>query len=79
MPFVRMKGLPGKVYVPDIRREPGKHGCPDCYRCQQCSDDRCQVCVESKADRLGVNACGGKRAEGDNKAEGSAQYDMGKQ
>ena len=45
MPFVKMPGVTGKVYVPEVL--PGqrkKHPCPDCFACQQCSDDRCTVC-----------------------------------
>ena len=45
MPFVRMPGVTGKVYVPEVL--PGqqkKHPCPDCFACQHCSDDRCTVC-----------------------------------
>ncbi len=45
MPFVRMPGLTGKVYVPEEQtREEKKHNCKDCYSCQMCSDDRCQLC-----------------------------------
>jgi len=45
MPFVKMPGVTGKVYVP--KALPGqhqKHPCPDCFACQQCRDDRCTVC-----------------------------------
>lgn len=45
MPFVKMPGVTGKVYVPDmLPGQPQKHPCPDCFACQQCSDDRCTVC-----------------------------------
>jgi hypothetical protein len=49
MPFVTVPGLKGKIYVPQERRESAqKHPCKDCYACQQCSDDRCRVCRQSK-------------------------------
>ncbi|MBW2468604.1 MAG: hypothetical protein JRE88_15780 [Deltaproteobacteria bacterium] len=54
MPFKTVRGLKGKLYVPDpaegVRR---KHPCKDCYTCQLCSDDRCRVC----RDRPNVCLC----------------------
>jgi len=48
MPFVKMPGVIGKVYVPEpIPGQAQKHPCPDCFACQQCSDDRCTVCRAS--------------------------------
>ena len=45
MPFVKMPGVIGKVYVPEPIPGPAqKHPCPDCFACQQCSDGRCTVC-----------------------------------
>ncbi|MFC1799133.1 hypothetical protein ACFLZL_04945 [Thermodesulfobacteriota bacterium] len=47
MPFTTVPGLPGKVYVPEM--ESGterKHHCKDCFSCQVCSDDRCNLCME---------------------------------
>ena len=45
MPFVKVPGLPGKVYVPEKKRNcPKKHPCRDCFSCDVCSDDRCRVC-----------------------------------
>ncbi len=45
MPFETIAGLPGKVYVPEKQSaESKKHRCRDCYNCQRCSDDRCNVC-----------------------------------
>jgi hypothetical protein len=45
MPFVKMPGVIGKVYVPEpIPGQAQKHPCLDCFACQQCSDDRCTVC-----------------------------------
>ncbi|MGD8540845.1 MAG: hypothetical protein PVI39_01035 [Desulfobacteraceae bacterium] len=45
MPFIKMPGLPGKVYIPKpsaARRQ--KHPCPDCFACQKCPESRCRVC-----------------------------------
>lgn len=45
MPFVEMDGVTGKVYVPE--KPPGtlkKHDCKECFSCQMCGDDRCNVC-----------------------------------
>lgn len=49
MPFVKVPGFAGKVYVPDENPENlKKHSCRDCYACQTCSDDRCEVCRGDK-------------------------------
>jgi hypothetical protein len=54
MSFVSVPGLKGKVYVPDESREGSKkYPCKDCFSCQQCSDDRCRVCLS-----LGQCSCG---------------------
>jgi hypothetical protein len=46
MPFESVPGLKGKVYVPAESREGSKkYPCKDCFACQQCSDDRCGVCL----------------------------------
>jgi len=48
MPFVRMRGVKGLVFVPE--EEPAgkkKHPCPDCKVCQWCSDTRCASCRKS--------------------------------
>ncbi len=45
MPFVRLPGVEGKVYVPEAdSKGRKKHPCKDCHSCQMCSDDRCAVC-----------------------------------
>ena len=49
MSFVSVPGLKGKVYVPEKPQEGlKKHPCKECYFCQFCSDDRCNVCLGSK-------------------------------
>ncbi len=46
MPFVEVKGLKGKVYIPEqVPFKPKKHNCRECFTCQLCSDDRCNVCL----------------------------------
>ncbi len=48
MPFVTICGVTGKLYVPELTGcPPGKHPCPDCFSCQYCSDDRCNICRRS--------------------------------
>ena len=52
MDFVRIAGLPGKVYVPDP--DSGgmkKHPCPDCHCCQGCSKQRCHACRDREEGR----------------------------
>jgi hypothetical protein len=58
MAFVIKPGVTGKIYVPD-KKNAGrqKHPCQDCFACQLCSDDRCQLCLVGKAGRCG---CSGK-------------------
>jgi hypothetical protein len=49
MPFVRLPGITGKVYIPETDVLPlRKHPCQDCFRCQHCTDDRCAVCRRGK-------------------------------
>ncbi|MGB5746678.1 MAG: hypothetical protein WBM69_06845 [Desulfobacterales bacterium] len=49
MPFESIPGLKGKVYVPEESREGSKkYSCQDCFSCQQCSDDRCGVCLSMR-------------------------------
>lgn len=47
MAFIRVRGIPGLVYVPD--GQPArlkKHNCRDCDMCQWCSDTRCGECLK---------------------------------
>jgi hypothetical protein len=49
MAFVEIPGFKGKVYVPEeIAGSHKKHPCKDCYSCQMCSDDRCNLCLKQK-------------------------------
>ncbi len=57
MAWKKMPGLKGMVYEPEpTPSEVRKHGCPECYCCQMCSDARCCLC-------LGVE-CRGTGSEG---------------
>ena len=50
MPFIRLPGIKGKVYVPEIdASQPRKHNCSDCFSCQMCGDDRCSICLKQKS------------------------------
>jgi hypothetical protein len=52
MPFRSVHGLKGKVYIPEQQESaPKKHPCQDCYACQMCGDERCNVCLRQKACR----------------------------
>ena len=56
MPFVKLPGIEGWVYEPEIK--PGsqkKHNCPDCFYCQMCSDTRCQMCQKGKVKQREKN------------------------
>ena len=45
MRFQKLPGLTGKVYIPEPPPDAAKkHRCPDCCRCQMCSESRCNVC-----------------------------------
>lgn len=55
MPFVKMPGLKGKVYVPEDQSVAmKKHPCKGCFSCQMCTDTRCSVCLQGK---LPKNSC----------------------
>ena len=52
MPFRSVPGLKGKVYVPEQQEStPKKHACHDCYACQMCGDERCNVCLRQSGCR----------------------------
>ena len=58
MPFVKVPGLPGKLYVPKKQENcEKKHSCKDCFSCEHCSDDRCNVCLDNKADKEQSSKC----------------------
>ncbi len=46
MAWQTVQGLDGKVFIPECRNEgKKKNPCPDCFACQNCSDERCRVCA----------------------------------
>ncbi|MBS3757295.1 MAG: hypothetical protein KGY61_01380 [Desulfobacterales bacterium] len=52
MPFKKIPGLPGKLYIPEQDPDaPKKHDCPDCFSCQICSDSRCRICRGQHKER----------------------------
>ena len=60
MPWIRMPGLPGKVYVPeDDGHAPKKHPCKTCHACQWCDENRCRVCRggRGEADEIKEQHC----------------------
>lgn len=51
MPFEKIPGLPGKVYIPVCQPDAlNKNRCRDCFSCQFCSENRCQVCLKGTGD-----------------------------
>ncbi len=49
MPFIRIPGFEGKIFVPDENEGAAKkHNCRDCYACAFCGDDRCEKCLRKK-------------------------------
>ena len=56
MPFVIMPGITGKIYVPEDNTVcEKKHKCKDCFSCQMCGDERCQLCREAKRSEKSSN------------------------
>jgi len=66
--FIRVPGLKGKVFVPEkCPAKPKKHACPDCYDCQRCSDDRCNLCRapdSGQPETAGRRLCARKTTDG---------------
>jgi len=67
MAWVNVPGLAGKVYVPeDAGQVQKKHPCKECFSCQWCDDNRCQVCRNGSAEAgessssNGCNTCRAK-------------------
>jgi len=45
MAFVKGKSIQGKIFIPDFKPDAvKKHPCADCFACQICSDERCELC-----------------------------------
>ncbi len=49
MAFIQMEGVEGLVYVPEDDGRAKKHPCDDCYSCQWCSDNRCELCLKAQS------------------------------
>jgi len=48
MAFIKIEGFTGNIYVPEINPGKKKNPCRDCYSCQYCSDERCELCLRNK-------------------------------
>jgi len=48
MPFIKIEGFTGNIYVPEVNQMKKKHPCKDCFSCQFCSDERCGLCLKKK-------------------------------
>ncbi|MCL7487137.1 MAG: hypothetical protein M8357_03040 [Desulfobulbaceae bacterium] len=44
MPFRKLPGNRGQIYVPECNRCEKKNPCPDCFNCQWCGNERCRLC-----------------------------------
>ena len=56
--------MPGKLYLPEVQKNSEKkHPCSDCYSCQHCSDERCDLCLKR------CHTCGGENALDEKKKE----------
>ena len=56
MAYIRIKGVTGKIYVPD-ETGPKKHNCTDCFYCQMCSNERCASCLKQKSKKHQKHCC----------------------
>lgn len=56
MGFIKITGFKGKIFMPDEKPAVRKHNCKDCFECQMCSDERCEVCLKSHCKRNGNTA-----------------------
>ena len=57
MPYIKIPGFKGKLYIPEENKSRKKHDCKDCYSCQMCSDSKCSLCLKNKT------RCNGNLAE----------------
>jgi len=48
MSFIKIEGFTGNIYVPEKNPGKKKHPCADCYSCQFCGNDRCELCLQNK-------------------------------
>ena len=52
-----MPGVPGQIYVPDNDSQLKKYPCPDCFSCQWCGANRCELCRKRQACSADGRAC----------------------
>jgi hypothetical protein len=58
MPFIKLKGVLGRVFVPEkVQDSEKKYPCADCFDCQWCDEERCRVCRK----RVKCGKCGKKK------------------
>ena len=49
MPFIRIDGIEGKLFVPGDEAEAvKKNRCKDCHFCQFCNDEKCSACIKNR-------------------------------
>jgi len=51
MPFITVSGIKGKIFIPDEHTIIKKNPCKDCFYCQFCSDEKCNLCLKNKASK----------------------------
>ena len=45
MGFKPASNIQGRIFIPEEEDvDARKHACPDCFKCQMCGEERCQVC-----------------------------------
>jgi len=53
MTFIKGKTIQGKIFIPDFKPDAvKKHPCHDCFACQMCSDDRCELCRAQQSSHV---------------------------
>jgi hypothetical protein len=45
MPFIELDSIPGLIWIPEEIKNK-KHNCKDCFSCQMCSNERCDLCLK---------------------------------
>ncbi len=68
MAFVKIEGVEGKIYDPrsDLKGHK-KHPCKDCFSCQMCTDDRCELCRKDGKEVCLRQSCGKVKIQAGNK------------
>ena len=68
MPYIKIPGFRGKLYIPEGNEDIKKHDCKDCYSCRMCSDVKCSLCMKNRAGR-NVSKAVGKRVPKEGKGD----------